>query len=129
MFPLLCLEFVFLAREKIELWIYTWIPCRLPACSFIHIESDLKRRRDSNNNNKKYVLYTRYLPAECTKKRLFQLFTAQEHIFKRWFCSQLPVWNVCFKDFWYAKKSESKIYIKINLFLYITNKQFMFYFN
>ena len=30
-------------------------------------------------------------------------FTTLEHKFKRWLCTQKPVWNVRFKEFWYTK--------------------------
>ena len=32
-------------------------------------------------------------------------FTTKEQKFKRWFCTQKPIFNVCFKDFWYTKKN------------------------
>ena len=33
----------------------------------------------------------------------FGEFTTQEHKFKRWFCTQELVLNVCFNAFWYTK--------------------------
>jgi hypothetical protein len=42
-------------------------------------------------------------------------FTTREHKFKRWFCTQNPVLNVRFKDFWYTKINLIQKYILISI--------------
>ena len=47
------------------------------------------------NLSQKYILYARKL----------------KYTFKRWFCNQKPVLNVCYKDLWYTKINLSKKYL------------------
>ena len=48
------------------------------------------------------------------QNNLFE-FTAREHKFKGWFCSQKPVWNIHLKDIWYTEINLTDLVWRIQL--------------
>ena len=61
--------------------------------------------------NARHPRYEHFTQVVCLQINLCEIKT-REHKFKRRFCSQKTVLNVCFRDFWYTEnESDAKIYI------------------
>jgi hypothetical protein len=81
--------------------------------SIISGEFDSIHWLQSLNSRNRFVyqkaLIRTFKPAFLLQSNVCE-FTAREHKVKRLFCTQNPVLNVCFKDFWYTKINLTKIW-------------------
>ena len=80
----------------------SWVICQVGIIS----SSFLTRRKNVNSKiyQKAFWLHNNLCES-----------TAQEHNFKRWFCTQKFDWNIRFRDFWYTEINPTQIwYDKFN---------------